>query len=509
MNVRLRKLLIFLFLGASLNGFSQIEYFNETSSWRWIEAGGASGYDYDLTENDLSIIGTEILNDKEYFKGKLIQRISRFQYISDILISIEYDTSFIYLRQEQKKVFRYYDDFHEQTLYDFDLAIGDTTYVTSFSSPQIESYAVVVDIDTVDFNGESRSIYLIDDFQIGGPLRVIYEGVGSEMNILDPAQYYFGGSFVLLCFKKDGECFPLDHETSYPFDCDPITKTKCYFNEESYWKWNYFGNVNDDAAHEDIAHELKGNGIVEINDKEYISFTHSKKIQSFDMQNNLIESNQESNEVYLRQEGQKIFRYINDQDCQLYDFSMEAGDITIFNNCQLGGNVTKNHKVSSVGTFYWNGEIRTYFNMTQLSAPFDWFRIYEGIGSWQDWLNPTFQNDHAHTELICHQKNGEEAPIYYHTDYSIETCNSFLVSTEAPFITETIVYPNPGIDFIRIIADYDSIKIFDAKGNTVKNISITKKVDEYEVDISDLTPGLYFIFTQHLGSHSVEKFIKI
>lgn len=392
------------------------------------------------------------------------------------------------------------------------IEIGDTTYVISAHSSQKDQYAIVVDTETVEFNGENRSKFTISDLQSGGLTRVLYEGIGSELYILDPTRVNFEGASVLLCHKKNDENFPLDHESSYPFECDKITQTPCYFNEESYWKWNYFGDVNNNTAHVDIEHELLGNEIVGINNLDYVSLTHSRRIQSYDLGNNLIETTVESNDVFLRQEGQKIYRFINDMDCLLYDFDMDNGDIVTFNNCQEGGNSSEDHKVKGVFTFIWNGELRRYFDMEQLSYPYDWYRIYEGIGSWQDWLNPSFQNNNEHAELICHQKKGEEAPIYYYTDYSIESCNSFLVGTDLPQFSELNIFPNPGSDFIKLTSEnesFETIKIYDTSGVLIQNNSVDKNATEHEIDISKLTPGLYFISIKSQGHQFMEKFMKI
>ncbi len=117
-----------------------------------------------------------------------------------------------YIREESNIVYmRNYDN--EGILYDFNLVTGDTAYITSAFCEEMQ--IVIYDIDTINYLGNDRKRWALDEYGFEYWL----EGIGSTLGLLY-SQYYKCSAdlqFSLLCFYqndtlqyiKDGEddCF--------------------------------------------------------------------------------------------------------------------------------------------------------------------------------------------------------------------------------------------------------------------------------------------------------------
>lgn len=71
-------------------------------------------------------------------------------------------------------------------------------------------------------------------------------------------------------------------------------------------------------------------------------------------------------------------------------------------------------------------------------------------------------------------------------------------------------YPNPAKNEIKIIgagnANLDTVKIFNVSGSLVKSIIVKKSLDTFNIDLHDLSAGLYLLkFIGHNGNSKTEK----
>ncbi|MBN2867655.1 MAG: trypsin-like peptidase domain-containing protein [Flavobacteriaceae bacterium] len=72
------------------------------------------------------------------------------------------------------------------------------------------------------------------------------------------------------------------------------------------------------------------------------------------------------------------------------------------------------------------------------------------------------------------------------------------------------VYPNPATNTLNINSksDIEKLTIYDINGRLINNISIKNNTINYQIDINNLSQGMYFLEIESNGRKSVEKFIK-
>lgn len=81
-------------------------------------------------------------------------------------------------------------------------------------------------------------------------------------------------------------------------------------------------------------------------------------------------------------------------------------------------------------------------------------------------------------------------------------------------LNNLIVYPNPASDVLKVISQYDhnnkpaSIKVFNMNGNLNKKIEVAGS-GNFEIDVTDLSPGLYVLVYKVGNSNYFGKFIKL
>ncbi|MBK7174797.1 MAG: T9SS type A sorting domain-containing protein [Bacteroidales bacterium] len=93
--------------------------------------------------------------------------------------------------------------------------------------------------------------------------------------------------------------------------------------------------------------------------------------------------------------------------------------------------------------------------------------------------------------------------------------SAVLLNSIKAFVSNTYsVYPNPATQFLRIdrskneISNIKAVKIINLHGQVVKSVS-PQEIQSGRIDISDLSPGVYFIaFYTVDGSNSISKIIK-
>jgi len=254
--------------------------------------------------------------------------------------------------------------------------------------------------------------------------------------------------------------------------------------------------------HESIEHELHGDDRVLINNKEYIRFEHHRKIFSYGSAYQLKGIEYEDSEVFLRQESQKIYRLVGDQEFLLYDFDLNLGD------------TIQQFYVDSIFLTPFNNEERRVFILSPHDNPgFVVKYFYEGIGSSHDFLDPEITTFESGSYLECYKMEDDVFPIIQHNWAGPTTCNSFLVSTQdINYEEEITLYPNPADDHITLTLNHqmvNDISCFNINQEELKNFAARQISKGFEIDISQFTQGCYFIVLKTTQGVVTKKFIKI
>ena len=90
------------------------------------------------------------------------------------------------------------------------------------------------------------------------------------------------------------------------------------------------------------------------------------------------------------------------------------------------------------------------------------------------------------------------------------TLKTVLSNEDFNFNEKLSFYPNPAKNEIKIIgadnADLNSIKVFDVSGNVVKSLLAKKSLDTFNINLNNLSEGLYLLkFTTSNGNTKTEK----
>ncbi len=216
MNLRLRKffLLLFLAIGTSSIGISQIEYFNETSKWLWVDFGrkiSYSDYGHDDMYHQLKAIEEVDLNGQIYMKFEHATKVLHYEWSDEIAYWVLDQTSVytneVHMRQEGKKV--YILDQKTEIINNYDLEVGDTLYRINGNAP--EASGIVDSIYDISFNGQSRKAFIIDQIIFPSFKYLMFEGIGTDEGLFDMQSHNHEQVSYLLCYEMDDEPFPVDH----------------------------------------------------------------------------------------------------------------------------------------------------------------------------------------------------------------------------------------------------------------------------------------------------------
>lgn len=208
----------------------------------------------------------------------------------------------------------------------------------------------------------------------------------------------------------------------------------------------------------------------------------------------------QSNLLYrglLREENNKVFYLdtLNQLDT-LYNFSLNVGDSVLFD---LYGTFPEWLKVVNVDSVQISGE---YYRRLKFAEPtmnaFDelneiWI---EGIGSIHGPLFPNFpvkfSQEMPDSMLVtCTFSNNQQ--VWQHLSYPSCYVN-IVLSIDQLELFDFKIYPNPFTDRIHIenngLPQY-RLSVLNSLGQTAKQIQINN--DNQTIDLTDLTPGIYFL----------------
>ncbi|HEY9114565.1 MAG TPA: T9SS type A sorting domain-containing protein [Bacteroidales bacterium] len=183
----MKQRLIFIIFAVLINCsvFGQ-EFVSSDKQWN-VRLNGGIG----LTTEIFQIDGDSIVDSKSYNKIWLSY---------DSLTTVSFQGL---LREESNIVYYIPPDFSEGILYDFNLEIGDTTSVINIFCGSELIPIHVIDIDTVEYFGESRKRWLIGE---NGNIEEIWvEGIGSLNGPLYTKYWYciVCPVWELLCYHKN------------------------------------------------------------------------------------------------------------------------------------------------------------------------------------------------------------------------------------------------------------------------------------------------------------------
>ena len=245
--------------------------------------------------------------------------------------------------------------------------------------------------------------------------------------------------------------------------------------------------IYDDANQEyyTICYKYKSYGDTVINDKEY---HHIKSDPTFWF-------------GYFRQEGSKVYYLppaepyewnVDNEEYQVFDFSLEEGDSTMLYSLDYGGVDSARVAVTTVDTLVTSDGVerkRIRFNGlsgTNLS-PYNscgYIQWVEGIGA------NTFQS--FYWWASCEGNNFQMSfDCYKVNDFTVlGFCNCETTTpAEEPEEIAVRVYPNPVTEWLNIeISEPFSYRLYDALGNL-----LIVGTNQKEVNLSFLKKGIYFL----------------
>ena len=223
-----------------------------------------------------------------------------------------------------------------------------------------------------------------------------------------------------------------------------------------------------------------------------------------------------TSERYTYSNGDTVFYLVNNDFYILYNFGAQVGDsweLGVDTNQFLCGRSFV--EVTSIGSTEINGQMHDYIQVTTLpnsSVGFEG-KIYKRFGVIGDYLFPTPRScdpdlivEFAMYRFSCFEDNS--FPLYNATDMECDYLLHVGIPESEKIKGVVVVYPNPASDFliIKILKpDYKlkNMEITDMQGRLLKSFN------QSEIDISDLSKGLYLLHIEfENGRRTLEKFIK-
>lgn len=196
-----------------------------------------------------------------------------------------------------------------------------------------------------------------------------------------------------------------------------------------------------------------------------------------------------------------LFRFVPEiKEVLLYDFSLNEGD-TFYANINEG--VCTNCTGFQDGGVVYNIDtikINNQFRKVLILNNYNKVTWIEGIGSLQGLLEcwPDWPTNGIKRELICMHQN--DTLLIYNDKYG--TCIPQFVIDDVALLpnTDIKVYPNPAkggkVYFDNL--DFETLELMDSNGKVLKKDHL-KGIGCYELNVSDLHPGVYYYLLKAKG----------
>lgn len=198
----------------------------------------------------------------------------------------------------------------------------------------------------------------------------------------------------------------------------------------------------------------------------------------------------------------KVFAYngVTGSEFLLWDFDKGIGDTFVSANDRYDTCF-----VQRIDTIWVGGKPRRTFECHC------GIKIIEGIGNVRGvfWGNICSGGIHGGLTPICYKLDGQVVPIY---PGATATCRLGAYSSlDRPKLSTALqLFPNPAKGKIQLsrqnALNSSLVKIINPLGQVVKEFSWTS--DKTEIDVSQLTPGIYFVNVQSKGGLSSISFVK-
>lgn len=132
-----------------------------------------------------------------------------------------------------------------------------------------------------------------------------------------------------------------------------------------------------------------------------------------------------------------------------------------------------------------------------------------GMGYWTaEWLAPAEDVGPIkfyYATVAADNDGSDNGDGYYLNSFSLGASSVSSVADIKMNEVSQNIYPNPANHAVFVSETTEEFSLYTIKGDLVKNIRSVSKHNS--VDISDMTPGIYFVVTQNGGGKSVEKLI--
>lgn len=206
----------------------------------------------------------------------------------------------------------------------------------------------------------------------------------------------------------------------------------------------------------------------------------------------------------------------------LFDFSLQEGDtLSIQIDCE-NTPLCPVYVVESVDTIILeDNKTRTRLNIFMQSEKYSRYAFswIEGIGSTLGFFNEmsclqTIQPTCEYA-LLCYQEYGQQLyvdPVHYDGKCYVEDKDPIGSTTDLERSPVFKVFPNPAKDILTVemlgvsALAIQPYQLYSTTGNLVASGELRGK--ESELDISQLSPGIYTLLLSQQGSISVGRFVK-
>ena len=209
----------------------------------------------------------------------------------------------------------------------------------------------------------------------------------------------------------------------------------------------------------------------------------------------------------IREDDSKVFMLDPDTNIEniLYDYSKTTGESW---EIPIDEFVTYVINVDSVGTIVIDG---VEYNVQYIDNIEFGYRIIEGIGCSKYFFPQGNICDPHYGGIRCF--TSDSLDIDFDPNYECDA-TYFPTSTSEAFQTvEVNIYPNPTSSTLTIMNTHDlsiqRIEVCTLDGSVKKALNISSEKERYEVNIIDLTSGIYLIKIISNGTELVEKIIKL
>jgi len=191
-------------------------------------------------------------------------------------------------------------------------------------------------------------------------------------------------------------------------------------------------------------------------------------------------------------------------------YFLEDGQITEtilydFNNLSIGDSVYGQYPIVNIDSIFIDNVYRKRYLISAYTM--DSLFLIEGIG-YSSGLFPSFNEFENSDDLICFSKNNQIIwmNLYAQSQYPCET----ILKISNNNLNKYKIYPNPSQGKIYLNTNFNikSIEITNILGIAIYNNTINNFQNTYEIDLTTIPKGIYFVKLDNGVQIHTEKIIK-